>query len=950
MANEPEVKIKFDFETKNAQQKAEIIKQSISEIIADAKKKEQELSAFGGKAIEMSESVALMLERAKAAGKANVEETLATEFASTGLDKALSLGGKVEKYFTALEGLPRLLANVEADAESGALSLEEAYKKVERYKMLLSQLNVEDLSSETGLLNFDLENAAGLDEVLALWERLSTQADQSAADARKIEEAAKQKAQALLEEKNALDVNSEGYQKRANELLKSSMAYEEVGERAAAQATKFDLFKKKLTEALSNVDANEGTKKALDLLQEYQVTLGQQAEKTEKVSKQLETVDNERIERLRRADEAAERAEQNAQKRAEAEAKRIQKSEELAQREMFAMELVGQSRQQLIETIKRLTEEQKKASEAKDKVAFKQYTLQIAAARHQLERLRNTTNLSRIAFMQQAQTAQQLGQGFRTLVDTVTNFGKAAETGTLNLTGLTSTIMSLGYAVKAGLGPLGWAMTAVELLTSAWNMYAKEQQKVEEEEKKRKEAAAKLVTEYHNAANEVERLRDAEIDRSKIDTLTSGYRDLNTELKNRNDLLSSSLKMLNAEAALKAKEDEFENTVAKNDILVSYYTGKISEEQRDKLLDELDVKKAAQKGERAVAQATREAETKRKLEENMFQYMRTTGERKTALDLEGQRFMYSEADMQKRLTTYSQTESEYKKAKQREEEIKKEIDKLEKKYLRFDETRKVFLFDTSSLGLKGPSIARNYASLRKEIETLNVDYKKDAFLRAQENLLGWSPEDIESGQYARRKKTHDESVQVAQNALIEAQKEWQRAKAEKDAAEEKLSLAEATAKQDAKLAERTSEERTRLRNAKKEFEAAKKAEEAAARIRREAEEAAARAAEEKMKQAARNEKILAQAEWAVSESNPNRLTGEDSKNVRYLQNRLLPAATDGKLTQKQLETLQKKIDDAERSKTEVDDKLIKMIVSYLDASKINNKKLRDRVDAIQREL
>lgn len=924
------------------------IKKRIAEIVEEAKAKEKELSQFSAQAIEMSEAAQIMLDRAKATGKANVEETLTSELSSVGLENALNLGAKVEKNMKAFSGLPALLDNVLKKAEAGSITLENAAEQVERYNSLLQNIDNSPLETDTGLLSYDLENAAGLDDVLALWEKLSRQADENAQASRKLEEAAKARAQSLLEEKEALDENSAGYQKQASELIKSSIRFEEVGERAASQAAKFDTFKKKLADALSNVDSNEGTKKALELFKEYEAALAQQASKTEKVAKQLEATDNDRVERLRKAEADAQKAEEQAQKRAENEAKRVAKQEELAQREKFAMSLVNQTRQELIATIQRLTEEQKKASEAGDKEAWKNYTLQITAARRQLERLRSSTNLNRIAFMQQAQTAQQLGQGFRTLVDTVTNFGKAAENGTLNLTGLTSTLMSLGYAVKAGLGPLGWAMTAVELLTSAWNIYAKEQKKVEEAEKKRKEAAAALVTEYTNAANEAERLRDAEADRSKIDALTSGYRDLNTELRNRNELLTTSLRMLNAEAAMTAKEEDFENTVAKNDILVSYYTGKITEEQRDKLLEELEVKRAAQKGDRSVAQAKREADAKIEIEANAFNYLKQAEKMKSDYEAQGEKYKYSDADMQAFLAAYTEADSDYKKkVADREYALN---DRNIVRNLKFN--KKTGKYEVrQDANVYGAQYALELIEeINKKYRIQDIEAAKAARDKAFEKLQGFDVADIESGDYARWKKTQDEATKIAQRAFEDAQAEWKRAKTEKDAAEEKLRLAEASAKQDAKLAEKNSQERARLQTAKKEFEAAKKAEETAARIRKEAEAEAARAAAASMKLAEEHEKLLASSEWAISKNNPNRLRDEDAKNVNTILNKLLPEAVDGKLTEKQLKLLEKKMDAADKSKTEVDDKLIKLVAKYLDVSLIKNKKLSSRVDALQRDL
>lgn len=957
MANEPEIKIKINFEEADAQAKLEQLKKTASELVSDTDLNKSALKQVLGKTYDDITRVLQMQQRIKETGLENLE-TFFTAFYD---EPTLKYAESIEKEFEALDAIPKIISNLNEQLNKGEITLEQYAVKISNLRDKFNEINYDQYAesqSETALgLNFGLKNTRQLEHLLDIWSKPNEQIKQNIAAAKEQEAAARDMAKALREEKKNLDVNSEGYEKRLLILERTASMYDSFANKNARVVEQLEKQRQALTEAMKPVSVNDPTnapfyesKKNID---EQVSGIEKQKEKLKELDEERESIANLHQVRLNRVAEAERQAEEKAKERAEAEAKRIAKKEELAQREKFAMELVGQSRQQLIETIKRLTEEQKKASEAGDKEAWKTYTLQITAARHQLERLRSTTNLSRIAFMQQAQTAQQLGQGFRTLVDTVTNFGKAAENGTLNLTGLTSTLMSLGYAVKAGLGPLGWAMTAVELLTSAWNIYAKEQKKVEEAEKKRKEAAAALVTEYINAANEAERLRDAEADRSKIDALTSGYRDLNTALRNRNELLSTSLRMLNAEAAMKAKEDEFENTVAKNDILVSYYTGKITEEQRDKLLDELDAKKAAQKGERAVAQASREAETKRKLEANMFQYMRTVGERKSALDLEGQKYMYSDADMQKFLATYVQADSSYKKASIEADALTKRKNEIVKQYFDFDEKTQKYNLKAGlspSAEFVAPDLLKIVQEIDRRLEVLNLDNIKQTRDSAFAKFGDWEVSDIESGKYGRMKKSHDESVQVAQNALNEANKEWQRAKAEKDAAEEKLRLAEATAKQDAKLAERTSGERTRLRNAKKEFETAKRAEETAARIRKEAEAEAARAAAASMKLAEEHEKLLASSEWAISKNNPNRLRDEDAKNVNTILNKLLPEAVDGKLTEKQLKLLEKKMDAADKSKTEVDDKLIKMVAKYLDVSLIKNKKLSARVDALQRDL
>lgn len=820
---EPEVKIKIDFDTKTAQQKTALLKQSIDEVVKEAKKKEKELAAFGEQAINMSASVEKMLQQAKASGKANVEETLSTEFASTGLAEALQLGDKVEKYFKAFSGLPGLLSKINADAQKGTISVEEAYKRVERYKMLLSQLEPADLASDTNILQYDLKNAEGLQDVLNLWEKLSKQADDNTQSAKKIEAAARQQSKALLDEKNALDVNAEGYEKRAAELLRSSMAYEEVGDRAAAQAAKFDSFKKKLTDALSNVDSNEGTQKALDLLSEYQTSLDQQASKTEKINKQLEATDNERVERLRKAEEAANRAEEQARKRSEAEAARVQKAEQNAEKESFAMQLVSMSREQLIATIRKLSEAQKKASEEGDREGFKKYTLQIQAARTQMERLRNATQLSRIAFLQQAQVAGQMGLQVEKVTEGISNFDESLEEGKVDLKGMAEGMYSLGMSIQAGLGPMGWFMLALDGLSRAINWYVEEQKEAEEIEKQRQARLVHFNTIYTDAAAAAKAFKDEEARKAEIDELLERYDTLNQRLRDRNTLQDENLRMKQAELLLSAKDDEMQLSFERNEIMRAYWRGEIDEEERDKRLDNLKVKQAENKKKQTQEQgalALSDLEEKERIAEEQAA---ATAEELAKIQEKDKDFRIDPAEMEKRAAAYLTLQNNAQDEQRRAEEADRALESLR---LRVSLAKTDFARET----------------YQKELDEKEADVERmrllaqDLFAAAEQqknSLGGWAYEEVLDGEYAEKFKHQKELLKRAEDEAKKASEERIKLSRTKAQLVQKNAIDEAKADKDYQNAIRHVEEEEKNRQAKKTFEAKTKEREQKKRLEKE---------------------------------------------------------------------------------------------------------------------
>lgn len=169
--------------------------------------------------------------------------------------------------------------------------------------------------------------------------------------------------------------------------------------------------------------------------------------------------------------------EQALQRRSAAEQRAADREEQIASRRQTRLSLEGKSYVELARHLKALVAAREEAAQAGDGEAYDQLTAQIKGTRAAVEDLTTRTNIARTAMLGKAQAgmmvADQMGQlanGFRD--------------GSVSAAGFATTIMSVGMAIKAGLGPIGWAMAAVQALQMAWDSYARSQKEAEEESQK----------------------------------------------------------------------------------------------------------------------------------------------------------------------------------------------------------------------------------------------------------------------------------------------------------------------------------------------------------------------------------------------------------------------------------------------------------------------------------
>lgn len=149
----------------------------------------------------------------------------------------------------------------------------------------------------------------------------------------------------------------------------------------------------------------------------------------------------------------------------EQQARAASREKEEEEKLLRAMELAGKGRNALIAELERLAKARQQAAKAGNKEEFQRLTQQSAETREAFEKLNQGLELTNIQMTQQAQMGMMAGQ-------TLANLGRAAAGGADDVAGMAAQVLSLGQAIKAGLGPIGWAMMLLEGVQAAWNAYS----------------------------------------------------------------------------------------------------------------------------------------------------------------------------------------------------------------------------------------------------------------------------------------------------------------------------------------------------------------------------------------------------------------------------------------------------------------------------------------------
>lgn len=565
----------------------------------------------------------------------------------------------------------------------------------------------------------------------------------------------------------------------------------------------------------------------------------------------------------------------------------------------YQMALSVMSKRELIAEIQRLTKEREEAAKVKDQKLWEEKTEELKLARQAMTKLRQEQQLARIVWMQQAQTAQQLGANIRTVTEGVMNFGEAVENGTVNLTGMVSAVMSMSMAIKAGLGPLGWALLAVEALSMAWNSYAKSQKEAEEAEKKRQEKIAKVTAAYIEAREAVKDYQDQQAKKDSLNALVETLERINEQYRIGKELLDESYRIEIARRGLFEDEEQHQFTLKKNEIERLFIQGKLTDEQRAESLDALKLEQAKAKQKNVSERADLNIKTAQS----------------EAANAEGVR-----------------------------NRLKWELNQLDKSGKKYA---------TNEYSISEIFAALDLARTHKNeaYEKWRTQGRKDedwsSYVRAKEyegeidselfEILGWVPHDIEH--YKRERESFNEKRKAAENALNTAEKELEASQQKVREAQQKKKSEEDKQAQEVRQVEELNVDAAKTRKARQEAKARKEQEKERLRIEKE---------EDKIMQQYADS--IEAAEWSVAKGNKSRFKGKNASAVNWLLNTALPAAADGEMTSKQLATLIKAWEQAQKTKSKTDDEMVRVIANMLNDQKISDKKTRQKITAIRKNL
>ncbi len=199
------------------------------------------------------------------------------------------------------------------------------------------------------------------------------------------------------------------------------------------------------------------------------VTIGVKAETDEASFREVE----KRAEGLASAAESPDRSAVAAKS---TEAMQREQDEIKALRAQMALEAKG--RAELIRELDRLGKARAKAAKAGDIETYKALAAQMEQTRQAYEKLNQGLEIARLGMMGQMQVAMGAMGAMQSL-------GSELKNGEMSLMGVASATYAVGAAIKAGMGPIGWLMLAIQGLAMAWEWYSDKQEEAAAAEKQR---------------------------------------------------------------------------------------------------------------------------------------------------------------------------------------------------------------------------------------------------------------------------------------------------------------------------------------------------------------------------------------------------------------------------------------------------------------------------------
>lgn len=504
--NDAEVKLRFTAEAADAEaqmKKAAELLEQFRELVQGTA---DDLSGMGEEAYGVADAVGLMRERAAKTGNEGLQQVVDGSF-SVGAERAAGLGERHGKITAQLERLGDRMREVAGEFEAGELTAGQAVVRLERLVKVAVKARraVDGLGEAVVQTEQDLMASNALDDFLGKFSLVGSEVDGALAAVRRMKDGLLENSAALREQQAGLDKSAAGYH-QANAALEGYIGSNEVLVRHLQQTERaLEAQKAKLAEVGMNADGSPAS------VEESAKGLERIAEAYEKQVERIDQAKGKLRVALTREAAKDEREVEKAEARAEREAKaaeRVAEKEAVVAAEMrFSM----MNKQQLAGAVERLTRARQEAARVNDAKRYAVLTRDLMAANRQMEHVNRGLQMNRIAGAQQVQMAQSVAAGVSQMGSELASFGQNVEEGTVSLQGMSSAAIGLGMAIKTGMGPIGWAMLALESLVAAWNFFA--QKRKADEERLRAEAKQQAELQ-HESRMELEELWKQQAERS----------------------------------------------------------------------------------------------------------------------------------------------------------------------------------------------------------------------------------------------------------------------------------------------------------------------------------------------------------------------------------------------------------------------------------------------------
>lgn len=421
-------------------------------------------------------------------------------------------------------------------------------------------------------------------------------------------------AKRLKTEYDALSVESKSCKQAIRSLYNDLKTAGQVAAETAATETA------NAEKALSKVEsASEKKRRARELEGQSVDQLRQKLETLRATQEQAASVGNKG--RQAAAAQEAAAVEAALQKRMAAESRAAAQEEKLSADRQVRMGLEGLSYIELSERLKQLTAARVAAARAGDTAAYDRLTKEVRRTKAAVEDLTTRAHIARNALLGKAQAGIMAAEQMRMMAS-------GLQDGTASMGDLATAAISVGLAIKAGLGPIGWAMAAVQGLSMAYDWLANRKKRAAEAAQEAKNAIVELNETLRQNAEALAKAQD-EANNNVFETEKKRLEELEADHQHMHDAQIArveSRKQAELQALREQIEAEKEHLKAQLDageISLNHYTAEI--DAKRKALQELERESEATLAQMRLAQAeqaVRDAENRERLASEHLQRLR----------------------------------------------------------------------------------------------------------------------------------------------------------------------------------------------------------------------------------------------------------------------------------------------------------------------------------------